>query len=66
MIEADVIDREIQRVGAQMNRELAGERPLFLGVLNGAFMFVSDLLKHITIDGALLMPGYPRRGKCRT
>lgn len=51
MIEADVIDREIQRVGAQMNRELAGERPLFLGVLNGAFMFVSDLLKHITIDG---------------
>ena len=52
MIEADVIDREIQRVGAQMNRELAGERPLFLGVLNGAFMFVSDLLKHITIDGA--------------
>ena len=51
MIEADVIDREIQRVGAQMNRELAGERPLFLGVLNGAFMFVSDLLKHITIEG---------------
>ena len=35
MIEADVIDREIERVGAQINRELAGERPLFLGVLNG-------------------------------
>ena len=52
MIEADVIDREIERVGAQINRELAGERPLFLGVLNGAFMFVADLLKHITIDGA--------------
>ena len=49
MIEADVIDREIERVGAQINRELAGERPLFLGVLNGAFMFVADLLKHITI-----------------
>lgn len=52
MIEADVIDREIERVGTQINRELAGERPLFLGVLNGAFMFVADLLKHITIEGA--------------
>ena len=52
MIEADVIDREIEQVGAQINRELAGERPLFLGVLNGAFMFVADLLKHITIEGA--------------
>ena len=51
MIEADVIDREIERVGTQINRELAGERPLFLGVLNGAFMFVADLLKHITIEG---------------
>ena len=44
-LEAKVIDREIEKVAAQINRELEGERPLFLGVLNGAFMFVSDLLK---------------------
>ena len=31
MIEADVIDREIERVGAQINRELAGERPFVSG-----------------------------------
>ena len=50
-LEAKVIDREIEKVAAQINRELEGERPLFLGVLNGAFMFVSDLLKCITIEG---------------
>lgn len=51
LLAADVIDREIEKVGVLMNRDLAGERPLFLGVLNGAFMFVSDLLKCITIEG---------------
>ena len=30
MIEADVIDREIERVGTQINRELAGERMILL------------------------------------
>ena len=51
LIEAEVIDREIERVARQMNEELAGESPLFIGVLNGAFMFVSDLLKQITVEG---------------
>ena len=51
MIEADTIGREIERVAAQINKDLAEERPLFLGVLNGAFMFASDLLKCITIEG---------------
>lgn len=51
LMEGEVIDREIERVARQMNEELAGEAPLFIGVLNGAFMFVSDLLKQITVDG---------------
>ncbi len=51
LIEAEVIDREIERVARQINEELAGEAPLFIGVLNGAFMFVSDLLKQITVEG---------------
>ena len=32
-----------------MNKDLAGQSPLFLIVLNGAFMFASDLMKKITI-----------------
>lgn len=52
IMKAEVIDREIERVATRINEELAGERPLFVGVLNGAFMFVSDLLKQVTVEGA--------------
>ena len=34
----------------KINKDLEGKNPLFLVVLNGAFMFASDLLKKITID----------------
>ena len=50
-IEAAAIDREIERVAGEINRDLQGERPLFLSILNGAFMFTSDLLKCITLEG---------------
>ena len=51
-IDAATIDREIARVAGEINRDLAEERPLFLSVLNGAFMFTADLLKLITVPGA--------------
>lgn len=50
-IGAEVIDREIERIAGEINRDLAGERPLFVSILNGAFMFTSDLLKLITLEG---------------
>ncbi|WP_303178702.1 phosphoribosyltransferase [uncultured Butyricimonas sp.] len=51
LIGAEEIEQAIDRVARQMNKDLAGESPLFIGVLNGAFMFVSDLLKKITVEG---------------
>lgn len=49
-ISREEIDREVKRVAAQINKDYAGKRPLFLGVLNGSFMFVSDLLKNIELE----------------
>ena len=49
-ISREEIDREIKRVAAQINKDYAGKCPLFLGVLNGSFMFVADLLKNIEIE----------------
>ncbi|MDR0895174.1 MAG: hypoxanthine phosphoribosyltransferase [Prevotellaceae bacterium] len=46
--EAD-IQREVARVANEINRDLDGQNPLFVSVLNGAFMFTADLMKHITI-----------------
>ncbi|MDF1570443.1 MAG: hypoxanthine phosphoribosyltransferase [Bacteroidales bacterium] len=42
------ICKEISRIAAEMNRDLADKNPIFLGILNGAFMFASDLFKQIT------------------
>ena len=42
------IQQEVTRIAQQMNEELADKDPIFLGILNGAFMFASDLYKQIT------------------
>jgi hypoxanthine phosphoribosyltransferase len=49
-IRRDVIRREVMRVAGEIDRDLAGKHPIFLSVLNGAFMFTADLMKHVTID----------------
>jgi hypoxanthine phosphoribosyltransferase len=46
MIPEAELDAAVGAVAARINADYAGrERPLFLGVLNGAFMFASDLAK---------------------
>ncbi|MFW9596863.1 MAG: hypoxanthine phosphoribosyltransferase [Paludibacter sp.] len=37
----------VKNVAHQINEDLAGTNPLFICVLNGAFMFAADLLKEI-------------------
>ena len=43
------IQKEIKRVGSEINRDFKGKEPLFLCILNGAFMFAADLLRNVTI-----------------
>lgn len=48
-ISDDAINKAVREVAAAINRDLEGTNPLFVGVLNGAFMFLGDLLKHVHI-----------------
>lgn len=48
-IPSDKILSEVERIAEEINTDLAEAKPLFLVVLNGAFMFASDLMKEITI-----------------
>jgi hypoxanthine phosphoribosyltransferase len=43
------ISEAVQQVAAKINSEFENEFPVFLVVLNGSFMFASDLLKEVTI-----------------
>ena len=47
-ISEERIQTEVARIARQMNDELADKDPIFLGILNGAFMFASDLYKQIS------------------
>lgn len=50
-IKAADIDLVINRMACQLNEDLQNDSPLFLSILNGSFMFTSDLIKQITIPG---------------
>jgi len=45
----EVIEKAIEKVANDINRDLDGKNPLFVCVLNGSFMFASELMKRITI-----------------
>ncbi|TDW99174.1 hypoxanthine phosphoribosyltransferase [Dinghuibacter silviterrae] len=47
------IDQEVKRVASEINRDYQGKHPLFIAILNGSFMFASDLFKELTIDTEL-------------
>jgi len=48
-IPASEIQRSINRMAERMNKELNGKDVIFLGILNGAFMFAGDLFKKVDI-----------------
>ncbi len=52
-ITAGQIDEQIKRLAVEINGEYAGKRPLFIAILNGSFMFASDLFKELTIDAEI-------------
>lgn len=47
------IDEQIKRLGLELSRDYAGKRPLFIAILNGSFMFASDLFKEISIEAEI-------------
>ena len=52
-IEQEVIEQSIKRVAEQMNAELDGKDPVFLAVLNGAFMFAGELMKEVSVPSEI-------------
>ena len=43
------IQKQVRRVADEITRDMEGKNPLFLPVLNGAFIFAADLLRQIPI-----------------
>ncbi len=41
------IQKRVGQLGAQITEDYREKQPIFIGVLNGAFIFLSDLMRHI-------------------
>ncbi|HMD14600.1 MAG TPA: hypoxanthine phosphoribosyltransferase [Bacteroidota bacterium] len=44
------IHARVKQLGKQLNKDYKGRVPIFIGILNGSFIFMADLLRHITVD----------------
>ena len=44
------IQERIKEVAKEIKRDCEGKTPLFIGVLNGAFIFAADLFREIDFD----------------
>jgi hypoxanthine phosphoribosyltransferase len=50
LITAEEIQAKVKELARQLSADYAGKCPVFIGVLNGSFLFFADLLRHVTID----------------
>ncbi len=47
------IQNRINQLALQISKDFEGKNPLFIGILNGSFMFASDLYKDISIPSTI-------------
>ena len=49
-IAAETIQQRIEELGMVLRERYAGQRPLFIGILNGAFIFTADLVRAAELE----------------
>jgi hypoxanthine phosphoribosyltransferase len=49
LLSPEIIQQRIVDLAQQMNDDFDGRTPIFVGILNGSFMFIADLLKEIVV-----------------
>ena len=56
MIPAEKIDEAVSAVAERLNKDYASceKPPIFVGVLNGAYMFLADLVRKTTFDNEIV------------
>lgn len=47
------IQSKVTRMAAALNKDYAGKKPIFIAILNGAFIFAADLFKCLNIDAEI-------------
>ena len=50
MISEAEIHQRMSEIGAQISEKYNGNTPILIGILNGGFVFLADLIRYINID----------------
>ena len=43
------LEARVAELGSELSEQYEGKNPIFIGVLNGAYIFLSDLMRHVEI-----------------
>lgn len=44
------LNERIAEIGRQIDKDYNGKRPILIGILNGAYIFLADLMRHLSIS----------------
>jgi hypoxanthine phosphoribosyltransferase len=50
LIDEATLQRRVAELGEEIARAYQGKRPVLIGILTGAFVFMADLVRHLPID----------------
>lgn len=53
IISEETIQKRIEELASEINRDFSGRELVFLGILNGAFLFAADLFRRITLKSRI-------------
>jgi len=50
LIDRKQIEKRVQELGKEITRDYQGKEPILIGVLNGCFIFLADLVRFVELD----------------
>ena len=50
IIDENAIQDRVKEIATELSNSFVKKKPIFIGVLNGSFIFVSDLVRNLNID----------------
>ena len=50
IIDENAIQDRVKEIATELSNSFVKKKPIFIGVLNGSFIFVSDLVRNLSID----------------
>ncbi len=48
-ITREEIEARVSLLGKKLDKDFEGKRPIFIGILNGAFIFLADIMRNVSI-----------------